>query len=300
MIIVGYVGYNTTLREGLQYREFSKISNTLIKGSKNNIEDFLDPICQARYPFSHYCKIGADKPPTIAIIGDSHANHFFYGLSRQYELLGENLLNLGLPACIPLVDVNSVGYWSTDTCISVNRKIFEKVVNDKSIHTVILASQWHNQIVGTHFYKNSPQKNNQLESPLFPIDTPSNKIFEKQLQKTINYLIAHQKKIILIKQIPELDFDPIGCELSKLRGLFVKARNCVSNAQEVKAYLDEYENFFDEVVSANPKIKVWDPKTFFCNENDCIASLNGQLLYDGDYHLSKLGSSFFAKEIFSK
>ena len=278
MLLVGCVGYNAYGREGLHFRKFAKITDTIIRDSKNKLEDFLDPACQARYPLAHYCKLTSDKPATVAIIGDSHANHFFYGLSKQYGLRGENLVNLGLPACVPLVNVNSIGYWHDNKCSLVFSDLFKKVANDRSIHTVILAAQWHNQIIGTHFYKNSPQKDNELESPLFPKGTSSSIIFEKQLQETINYFQEHHKKIILIKQIPELDFDPIGCVISKYRRIFSGGRDCVSNAGEVTAYLAQYEIFFDRVASQNPEIKVWNPQPFFVMK-ESVSPPSMEILY---------------------
>lgn len=300
MLLVGLGGYYTLNTDGLALRDFAKRTQEIVFETKKDTLDLWEQSCKVRYPNSQYCKIGADKPATVAIIGDSRANHFFYGLAKQYDLQGDNLVNLGLPACVPLVGVNSVGYWRLDACSSVLQGLFEKVANDPQIHTVILAAVWHNHIVNSHFYPQAKQIDLKLESPLFPKETPSGVIFEKQLQKTIDFFSAHHKKVILIKQMPELDFDPVGCAVARYRNLVPSNATCTLDTKVAKLYLQEYETVFDTVARANPNITVWDPQPIFCDERYCQALLDGRSLYADDYHLSKLGSHFFAQKIWGR
>ena len=60
--------------------------------------------CTKLMPFpTHYCRIEpADRPPSVAMIGDSHSVHLVPGLAEFLGASNRSLINLGSNGCIPL------------------------------------------------------------------------------------------------------------------------------------------------------------------------------------------------------
>ena len=93
LIIIGACGYLVDRKDGFINRtQYSEIIskqfdwNTFYNKSKE---------CQEKFPGDDYCNIyDVNSFPNVAIIGDSHANHFFYGLSEFYKNKNRSLSQL--------------------------------------------------------------------------------------------------------------------------------------------------------------------------------------------------------------
>ena len=118
-----------------------------------------------------------DKKIDIALIGDSHAEHLFIGVS---EALHDKNVVYYLQNKKPLLSTPDFD------------NIFEHVTHEHSIQTVILTM---------HYFK-------KLE------DFTSLSELEKALDQTIDHLIAQGKNVILIGDVPRFQFDPFICAYS--------------------------------------------------------------------------------------
>jgi hypothetical protein len=116
--------------------------------------DNQDAACTRRYPGHRFCRIDSDAQPTVALVGDSHANHFFAGLAAEFRARGENLLLLARPHCPPVLDIVS-GYASSpaDWCEGETSRSLREVAADPHIRTVMLAGNWLLYVVGTRFHR---------------------------------------------------------------------------------------------------------------------------------------------------
>jgi peptidoglycan/LPS O-acetylase OafA/YrhL len=91
------------------------------------------------YQGTRACRINpiADKPPHIALLGNSHAQMYVPSLTRvltQQQLSG---VLVPLNGCLPTTDVNI-----NRQCLSMATVNFQAVLSDRQIQTVILALTW--------------------------------------------------------------------------------------------------------------------------------------------------------------
>ncbi len=78
---------------------------------------------------SHHCNLIADRnKPTIMIVGDSHAAHFFPGLEQEYGAKA-NVIAMTANFCMPLIEHPPLdqGLGGTPRCRAINEYVFEQI-----------------------------------------------------------------------------------------------------------------------------------------------------------------------------
>jgi len=118
-----------------------------------------------------------DVPIEIALIGDSHAEHLFIGLSKR-------------------LDRNSVYYIRNAIPIVSNpqfKDIFSYVLTEDSIETVILSAYW--------FFRLR--------------EVPDSSTFEDEFAMTISELAAKKKRVWVLEDTPTFSFDPEVCKFKR-------------------------------------------------------------------------------------
>lgn len=290
MTIVGYVGYNTYQRDGLSFRSSVKKLETGISFIKWRDEDNLDSICWKQFGnIYNYCKITVDANPTVALIGDSFANSYFYGLSSHYAKSGNNLVMLGNGGCPPLLDITSGFSGQVDWCESTSSNALKQVAGMPSIKTVILAANWHLYIKGTRFRHRYDRL---WEIRAGDREQLNADVFKQQIKKTIDLLVSSGKNVIVMKQTPEINIDPASCLMTRPLVITKKDKKCEVLADSVKAYLGEYEIVFDKAIPQDNRVKVIDPFRVLCSDVDCLVMDGVYPIYRDDLHLSRYGSTY--------
>lgn len=240
--------------------------------------------CKANYPGDQYCNITDLKtPPTSALIGDSHANHFFPGLSAFYETQGGNLLNLGAGACPPFFDVDRGQHPGLGAlrCYERTKPMFDYVLNSPTISKVYLAFHhlefFRNDVA---FINKSP--GNTLHSDNFENATSA-------LIKTIQTLKAHGKEVVIIYDLPDLKRDIKSCFMSRPFTLTTRAP-CDYQDLIVWDEFEQYDMMLKRVAEQSPvrviQTHPYVGKYFPVNEK-------GIPTYRDSSHLSLEGSLFF-------
>jgi peptidoglycan/LPS O-acetylase OafA/YrhL len=295
---VGGVGYACYRSHGLTDRVSIKNAENVLGGLSWGQEENFDATCRKYFPKFEYCRLAVDAQPTVALIGDSHANQFFIGLAEQYGKKNENLVMLGRPACPPLIDILSRYRGKFDWCGNISSDAIKEIANLSSVRTVILAGNWHLYINGSRFaehYRTLPPWEIRIIGE--PMEEDNANVFNGQLKKTIEFLELHSKRVIVIRQIPELNFEVSRCLVLRPIEISRKETRCETASGEVKAYLEEYLKYFDRVLADEPGVTVWDPYPYFCDDRKCISITDGKPLYRDEVHLSKLGSEYFARRV---
>lgn len=298
MVMMGCVGLATYDQAGFKSRAgiqgFSE-ARTLLNWSGNNN---FDDLCPLKFPGSGYCKIARNSPATVALIGDSQANHFFPGLAQEYSKIGENLVNLGCGACPPLIATSSRYSGKPPIGMATMDHVLKMVADDRHIHTVLLAANWHIYLTGTRFSDESKTWPLwEIRSNASPQILSNGKVFNLQMKETIALLERSGKKIVLIKQIPELNYLPSVCLALRPFSFAKKPEQCQTPISVVEKYLNEYEQIFDTFFGQYQHITVWDPKKSVCDSQFCYAMKDGMPLYRDELHLSEHGSRVFAENI---
>jgi hypothetical protein len=148
MVVVGYVGYNCYMREGLGFR-FPKIIQELTQHKHVDKGDehidkgeptgfcFLNP--EQDYSFFKACESQPDegKKQSLLIWGDSNAGHLQPGYIASF---GENfkITTLTASSCPPILNMEFTG---RPYCKGINDYIFEFIKREKP-NKIVLEAVW--------------------------------------------------------------------------------------------------------------------------------------------------------------
>ena len=221
LVAVGLFGYSSYKYEGFKNRESSalpKIENAGDIGTEqffSYIKDKFHPCT----PKSIHSKIKPElagivrcfqsktgENRTVALIGDSHAEHLFIGLSES--LHNENIV-----------------FYPTDGLPVLSNKALEEsfktVFDDKSIHTVVLNAFWVKKADQAQFGG-----------------------WENDFRTTVSMLTAAGKKVYSTDDVQEFSFIPSRCKFSGRLGIENKCSE--KNAHKNLKYLSVFEAIASE------------------------------------------------------
>lgn len=255
-------------------------------------EAFIPPrsdFCARNYKIELCAVSFENQVPTVALIGDSHANHFYPALSKFYGSYGKNLLLLAKSGTVPLLNVNSLR-----NPITSSTKEIESVLALESVKTVVLSAFWENYStkggarVGDYFYKNQIQDSGRVE------ETNQAKIFEEGLSRTLRQLTDKKKNVVFLHTIPSLPFylNSCGIERPGLKNGSETKSDC-SFSRKKHAENSSYRTIVDRVLKKFPAVAVFDPADVLCDTELCHAKAKGFFLYSDEHHLSLFGADFF-------
>ena len=290
MVTVGYIGYNTFERNGLPFRKaLLNVSAPIERLGDDNPD--LHKSCLDYYGISdniRYCRVSIydNKRPHIALIGDSHAASLYSGLSKQLMKNNEGLLLMGGRLFIDVafyqegnqfeVGVYKGGILATNF-----------IARQSEIDTVIMVSR------GPGYIKSN--SNYYLISD--PTIKDRKKIFEIGMRKTLDLMVANNKKILFFLDNPdEIGFDPEKCK-DKRPLTTIRKFDCSIPRAHFDARQKEYRDLVLEVLNDYPSVILFDQAAYLCDESSCKFKDASSVLYgDGD-HFSVHGSEFMASKI---
>jgi len=283
LALVGISGLTIFKLDGISSRfnsDEQSIASLQWKASYNNTD-----ACKSRYPSEQYCLLSNDdKNPTAAIIGDSHANHFFWGLSEFYKAKGGNLINMGYGACGPFMglDRSEIGPNGYLNCYKKMRPIFDAIEQDKNIKTVFLAFH-HDE----YFYPNA-----KLVDVIGELSNIAQEdLLLASLKKTIRTLSNSGKEVVLIYDLPNLYVDT-GTHLKKCFYANLLHINTGCNQEEIQFHDDliKYKAIVEQL-KKETDVKVFDTQKYVSG-NFPINAQN-EWTYRDYQHLTMKGSLFF-------
>lgn len=295
--IIGGIGYNAYLRDGLAFR-----MKRLIESQKD-IADF------ERYREAYAACSGPNIPPEgfswciqskpgkidFALFGDSHADHLFPGIAENDK--AHNWLLIGQSACPPLADMQVHKASNKDLCRSRNAAALDMLIKNRDITRVVLASLGPFYISDTGFAPAHQGKNDprhwRIESsvPGDPVgDKPA--LFRLGMQRTIDALQAAGKAVDVYIDVPELAFNPSDCLMKRP---FARHKvQCRIDRAVVEARQRPYRKLMADLRAANPDVRFFDPLMHLCNDEYCNILRDDTLYYRDSHHLSLRGSDFLA------
>jgi len=239
------------------------------------------------------CAASIDPRPTIAVYGDSHAEHFFPGLVSA--LPGDGLVLLSRAACPPLAnfDVQQDDY--PRDCPVWNKRAVAYLTGDDSIGTVVLASLATPYFDGLAHSAYSRDGIFKVSSDVYSGSLPD--IFYLGLAQTIRSLSDAGKRIILVVDNPEFPFDINACARDDLlRGLLASPPDCLLPRRAFDDRVATYRAMIGRIKSEFPQVSVYDPTGLICNRFACSPWHGDRLLYRDNDHLSVYGSEFVGRD----
>ncbi len=255
---------------------------------------FVDEACRALAGEQfNYCRMGkATKAPTIALLGDSHANHFYDGVAAYAARYNESVINLG--GCLPLPNTAIYQEGTVDGCLALGRAQLDFAMNSPDIHTILMAGRFAYWTAGTGV--NGLENGRTRYVISHPVEGGISyglDAFEAGLRAMIAEVSKSGKRLIIILDNPELDFPPAACLSQRPFNLFQR-HDCSIPRSAVEKRQQPYRAVVVKMTAENPALSTFDPMSVLCDANRCFAMVGDKLLYRDDNHLSQDGSLHLA------
>ncbi len=265
------------LADTKKFTEAGYWKHAYIRCDKDSNKKFnLDPSCVSG---------GATAQKGFAILGDSHADQYFIGLSESGAKYGYSGYHLGANGCPPLIGVNRV---ERPGCSLYLEGAINQIENNQHINIVFIAARW------AYYAQGITSAGEPVGIASF-LDHNGAKIENKKavaygLENIIRRLLGHGKTVIVIDQIPEFSIDPRKYEFYTDRELFVNKENFIKRRAGV------VESVVGSLLSySKGNLFYFDPVGLFCNGSSCTSKINGDLYYRDDDHLNLMGSKYVSQ-----
>jgi len=288
MIITGSLGYYIFAKDGVgvRFQLNESTQQLLIRDPEPEIDRSN---CIAQYPFLknlEYCGISKNLPPTIAIIGDSHAYHLYSSFSRL--LNSKSVIILKHSSCLPF---SSAEMLQRDDCENRVSETIKFLKNQKSIKTIYIGGYWSYLIS-----KGYGEQGDNWQIPLAPTENDINSFYHngKSFLSKINRM---DRKVVLMMDTPNLNFNIRQC---------LKIRPFTFTENSIKQCIVKRDVYESRVSRSNEillrlgeglNLNIFDPTPIFCNINYC-KSMDGNVpMYIDGHHLNKYAANMVVRRL---
>ncbi|GAB7525417.1 acyltransferase family protein [Paraburkholderia sp. 2C] len=254
--------------------------------------------CKQTFPGAEFCMMPTPNGHAeVALLGDSHANHFYEGLRRALAARGTGLFAVGAGNCPPFPDVDIYLGTYVKHCAALFDSVLDYVGKSRDIHTVILSSYAISSIAGGFDYAKGnyvrlvAASGAQAAPGAAPRGDESNMdVYLAGLERTLIRLRASGKRVIFVLDTPELDFDPSTCVR---RPMQISVRSpCAVPRAKVEQRLSGVQKQILAVLGRFPDVKVFNPLPLLCDRQNCYARQGGEFMYTDRDHLTPDGSRY--------
>jgi len=257
-------------------------------------EPFTNVMCVKKYPqFSKFnaCLLSKDETPEILILGDSHSQQYYK--STALFLSNKSVMNLAAWKCLPF---SAEKHTSVDNCNDRINSAIKFITETNSIETVILSGYWSYLSSGSFEIQNQNYR-----QPGALIETQRDSFIEAGT-KVLDAITKSGKRVIFMKDIPDLDFNIQTCFDMKPYKTNQVRMDCHMSYSNYKTRYKEYDALLTNLLKKYPSIEIYDPIALFCSNanNICRAKNNDEPLYFNSDHLTLSGSDLVVKDLFTK
>jgi peptidoglycan/LPS O-acetylase OafA/YrhL len=282
MLLIGLVGYNAYSRDGYRFRaSFKKFE------LQNNGFNWDDS--------AKYSNAAKDDPPNfkrdVLLIGDSHAQAIFGGLSELYKKHSTRLQLRAGAACPPFYDLTVQHIGHAEECKDVMNGFLDEAVKDDTIKTVILTSRGPLYLTGRGFGDGDAihlKVKSKFANP--KSDEDYTDVFADAMTRTLDMLTNANKKVIFIVDAPEMGFAPELCvDVRPFKLIDNKKTTCGIKKEVFDKRNASYLTIIAAQAQAFPQVKFLYPSKHLCDDQFCYAKKDGIIFYRDDDHLSYEG-----------
>ena len=283
--IVVIAGTAVWAQEGLPNREAARV-RALAEFAHSPHEPFRDGMCaellrayDAIDPDG--CRSSLPKPPSVVLLGDSHANQYYNSLAEQLD--GTAVLHIGRWSCLPF----SSKTHQTEQCQRSIALAQKYVLEQPSVSTIVLAGYWAYLMAGRF----AADSNGDYRAPgtLAPAETA---VFERTAHDVLMALLASGKRVVLLLDVPNLNFNIQHCvfDPAAADGEPSVPPGCGFDRRAFEARSAPYDQVMAGIVAAHPGLRVFHPSSVLCDDSVCHAMRDGHPLYFDSDHLSRRGT----------
>lgn len=230
-----------------------------------------------------FCTFGHENTkPTFALLGDSHAEAFKYGLKLAAIQKGKSGVQFTKPGCRPIKGIDKKG---KKGCLRFIDVALNEIVNNDDINTVFLAGYWSLAYHGFDHNRRKFEVFDYLQKSL-KSDT-IDMLFIRGLHRTLDVLIKANKKIVIVGDTPIIGFNP---RTNYARNIFLNKEQDLMGL-----YKKGINNIIkDEVKVYGGRIEYMSTEKILCPNNPCQLVKNNILLFRNDDHITRKASAMFS------
>jgi len=119
------------------------------------------------------------------------------------------------------------------------------------------------------------------------------------MKRTVDFLTSHGKKVLFVLDNPPLPFEPNSC---MKRPFSLTNRNC-SFKRDIYDNNEAYKTYnqaVKEIASTNSNVQYIDLSNLLCDNQNCHAIMNNDILYADGGHTNLRGSEVFGEYVYKK
>lgn len=272
MVAVALAGGFVALNQGLPWRSTVQTQLTQQRALVLQDESQISNPCKERYGFDETWELclldDVDAPPTVALVGDSHGHHLVAGLREHYRSRGGNLLYLGTR--LPFWDVPAR---RNDDVQKITNQMLDLALQTPSIETVVISTKvkLHNR-------------------------SPDGRQMSEALRATVERYVAAGKKVVIVRDVPRLDFQPRQCIRRVAIPVSTTKSPCAMPRESFERTTAHHDALLGSVLRQFPTVELFDAPSYLCDEELCWAMLEETLLYRDRDHLSTDGSLYLGQK----
>ena len=279
MFITACLGFVTFIADGFKSRFSNQLIEAQISDLAFNIPTSVNWYCADASNEGPRC-LSSGTDPSIVVIGDSHALTIYAGLVERFKAKGQSIgLYGGSDGCPPLLNVviQDLG-GDTRNCLQKGTQAFLRVIQDPAIKEVILTSRGPMYTTGQGF---GEVESSQFGTWVLHFDGEdrglrnNEEVFMMGLSSTLDALLAADKKVTFLYDVPELGFDIRSCFTFRPLVITQKAMDpCAVSKNDFVARTKMHRAGVDQILSVRPEIKVIDLAKALCDDEWRFGSKN--------------------------
>lgn len=228
--------------------------------------------------------------PAFMVWGDSHARALYFGLDSIAKKRRVSAYIASLSSRGPLLNVN-MKHDNGNKMSDFNSSVFNFIKKHKEIKTVVLIARWRGYTSTEYEIKtaDSLSKNGTQPGPR------TGGLLEEGLNNTIRGILALNRKIVIVSNVPELKYD-IRNVIGKMRANYFFGTPVNDDVtMTTKAYYEMCNESFRLFSNFNnPMIKIVHVEVPLILEDHFVYVANDHFLYGDQNHLSRYGSLYVA------
>jgi len=248
------------------------------------------------------CVLGQSDNVKVALWGDSHAMAISTELGNELGRQNVGMLDLSHVSCPPSQNLTTQMFLAT--CLPHNRQVFDFLVNDEEIETVVLFARWSLYFSGKRFDNGEGAHESGPPSPA--IDARNELKFQSEDQRksevefdilaTVNALLEANKRVVIVLSVPEPAWH-VPNRLARATLVNTSASDKVTTLK--LRHIERDKDIRNLVAKLAPldNVSIIDPVDIFCGTNRCFHTANQNSIYADDDHLNSKGSAMLSKAL---
>jgi len=270
-----------------------RAQNTALDVRQLEWAQWKNQACTARYPWENTrgwwtCMASANRPPSVMLLGDSHANQLFPGLTKA--LPQQSILNIG--TCITIDGLRASSESEGEhPCTRSGKAEQEKLIadiaaNSPGLRQVILAGFWP---AFTAKGEEADPLTGRARRPQFVLQGSGSQRekFLEGLSGTLRFWEQRNVRPILMLGLPSLPYHVRKCLSRPYRPA---TETCVLDAPQQHRARASFVALVQQLKQRHPSLLVYDPLPVFCGPATCNLHDGATLFFRDDNHVSMAGS----------